>query len=361
MAHNASTASLSQNVLFHHLNGSLSKRKGIALFSLTNPDGYHGDRDDHGSDFNSIMGRRSRRKFRIVNDSRRTNLLTKIHRSSTYSGLSRLLNPNDSSSGDDAPTRTRHRRAQTPNIHFEGRGWSTSTGSFGTNARRIVYAPNITTINNSSSVTSPSPIPNTNRSNHMAHNSPFNPIEVASISIIVLLVISLFLYHCHKASEIESNLKRNGRNVVFRRTKIRRHHSFSRSASFASNLESVVEEPDIFDTRLADNKRQMEHKINNESPPFMEPWYKWLQQDSPRNNAQSLHKNYQSEGDLNDETDIDLEKNAIHVQTKTQIVNQRTMEFEAPIKSYLITMSKRNSKCHEQNGRQRSLSFDSYF
>ena len=190
---------------------------------------------------------------------------------------------------------------------------------------------------------------------------PFKTIEVVSIAIIILLLVSLLVYHCQKASQIEARLNETERAEGFKRTKMRKHHSFSRSTSFTSNLESVreVEEPEIFDTRLADkiNEKEIEQKKKdgNTSPLSMEPWYKWLQQDSPEHNAQTMNKNHQSENDLNHTDDIeqelDLEGNG------REIVGNTKGKFEPPIESYLITVSTKGNKRDEENQIPRSLSF----
>lgn len=167
------------------------------------------------------------------------------------------------------------------------------------------------------------------------HNlGPFNTIELVSILVIILLIISLFIYHCHKASKnIETNLNQSKYNHEDRRRfskTMRRRHSLSRSSSFASNLASVREEPEIFDTRLADSRftdSRIQDKENTSPTDFqLEPWYKWLQHDSPKNSAQQPDETHKSENNS----------------------------------SYLITVTTRNkrkNKCDDDSEMPRSLSF----
>ena len=204
----------------------------------------------------------------------------------------------------------------------------------------------------------------------MDNIGPFNAIEFVSITVIILLIISLFIYHCHNASKnIENNLNENRHYNDRRRSSksMRRRHSFSKSSSFASNLASVIEEPEIFDTRLADelNKTDLEKQKAenaNKSPSFLEPWYKWLQHDSPKSRAQQIDKMHGSENDIIKEREINeiiQEPNVIVKHTSIQII--RNQKFEnTPIDSYLISVTTRN-KCDEDREIPRSLSHDSYF
>ena len=201
---------------------------------------------------------------------------------------------------------------------------------------------------------------------------PFNTIELVSIAIIILLIISLFVYHCHKASNIEANLNESRHNAVKqRRAKImRRRSSFSKSASFASNLASVMEEPEIFDTRLADelNKKEMEEKqqeSENGSPSsYLEPWYKWLQHDSPKNGSQQINKQHQSANDINT-NDIDDDINNKQSNTCIQIMNKgnnRKCNYKTTVNSYLISVNTKNLDKRDQEGEiPRSASCDSFF
>ena len=220
-----------------------------------------------------------------------------------------------------------------------------------------------------------SPILNGNGSNTSGHghvhhgnvpinstsNGPFNSVEVVSIAVIVVLIIGLFVWHCERASRMDSKIKSTQKEGDFQRRKLRRKHSFSRSSSFASNLESVTEEPGecIFDTRLADKLNRKEADEKKRSPPFYEPWYKWLQNDSPKSNAQnapSLERQHSSENDL--ELENVTQTNHQAAETELQVIGHRKATFNPPTapQSYLITVSK-----HElETTMPKSLSFDSY-
>eukprot|EP00485_Elphidium_margaritaceum_P018445 CAMPEP_0202734594 /NCGR_PEP_ID=MMETSP1385-20130828/188765_1 /ASSEMBLY_ACC=CAM_ASM_000861 /TAXON_ID=933848 /ORGANISM="Elphidium margaritaceum" /LENGTH=199 /DNA_ID=CAMNT_0049400965 /DNA_START=235 /DNA_END=831 /DNA_ORIENTATION=- len=160
---------------------------------------------------------------------------------------------------------------------------TTTTTTLPPSAMRMVDLPSASPV-----VSHPSSAPRTNY---------VDTIEVVAICVIILLIVSLFVYHCRKVSKIESKLNQTSNNKHsadsehdegYKRKRLKRRHSFSRSASFASNLESVREEPEIFDTRLADERNQDERvcRLQREiSSPMIEPWYKWLQHDSPRQMA----------------------------------------------------------------------------
>ena len=210
-----------------------------------------------------------------------------------------------------------------------------------------------------------------NRSNERVHeqhrgdqisgyNGPCNSVEVVSIAVIILLIISLFVYHCERASRLDSKIKKQN-TAEFQRRKLRRKHSFSRSSSFASNLESVREEPGecIFDTRLADRLNRKEIDQKKRSSPFYEPWYKWLQKDSSENNDQTapnIEKQHSSMNDLElTNTKQPPEQKA---EETVQVIGHQSTKFNPPTapQSYLITVSK-----HELDAAMpRSLSFDSY-
>merc|ERR1712129_434077 len=132
--------------------------------------------------------------------------------------------------------------------------------------------------------------------------APFNVIEISSIVIIILLIVSLFVYHCRRRTSNSDKNLQNGVDKDFKRKRLRRHHSFSRSSlSFISNLESVREEPEF--EIVTDTTMTTGGDVEGQEDALQQPWYKWVTNDS----SPQMNICHQSENDLRAMNDIEHE------------------------------------------------------